>query len=124
MQVVAPANARGRTFAVKVIVSNDGPDASPAVPAGDPGALVFHTSTLYPIVAAPAGCSRGKTDANCGVRQLGVHGQQSFLFTLRVSAANAHAGAVSLSAKINLNGCHVEESTCLNNRAYVTITPR
>jgi hypothetical protein len=126
VQVVTPPNARassGRTVTVKVVVSNDGPDASPAVPAGDPGALVFHTSTLYPIVGAPAGCRRGKTDANCGVRQLGVHGQQSFLFTLRVDPANAHVGAVSLSAKINLNGCHVEESTCLNNRAYVTITP-
>jgi hypothetical protein len=126
VQVVTPPNARvsrGKTVTVKVVVSNDGPDASPAVPAGDPGALVFHTSTLYPIVAAPFGCNRSKADANCGVRQLGVHGQQSFLFTLRVDPANAHTGAVSLSARINLNGCHVEESTCLNNRAYVTITP-
>ena len=108
---------------MKVVVSNDGPDASPGIPAGDPAALVFHTSALIPIVKAPAGCTRSKTEANCGVGQLAVHGKQSFLFLVRVDLSNPNLGSITLSAKINLVGCHVEESTCLNNRAYETLTP-
>jgi hypothetical protein len=126
VQVITPPKlrvSRGGTVAVNVIVSNDGPDTSPVIPTGDAGALVFHTTALYPIVTVPAGCTRGKTDANCGIRQLALHRTQSFLFTVRVDLSNAHLGAVTFSARINVIRCHVEESTCLNNHAYVTITP-
>ena len=126
VQVMTPPKlrvSRAGTVAVKVIVSNDGPDASPVIPTGNAGALVFHTTALYPIVKVPAGCTRRKTEANCGVRQLALHATQSFRFTVRVDLSNAHLGAFTFSAKINLTGCHLEESSCLNNHAYVTITP-
>ena len=112
--------SRAGTLAVNVVVSNDGPDASRAIAKGDSGALVFHSSALYPIVKASAGCTTGKTDVNCGVRQLGVHAKQSFVFMVRVTRKNPF----TLSAKINLAGCYVEESGCLNNQAYENITTR
>lgn len=119
VQILTPPKvSRAGTLAVTVIVSNDGPDASPAIPTRESGALVFHSSALYPIVKAPAGCTTGKIDVNCGVRQLGLHAKQSFLFMVRVSGKSAF----TLSAKINLAGCHVEESGCLNNQAYENIT--
>jgi len=122
VQITTPPNAsRAGTLAVTVVVSNDGPDASPAIPIRDSAALVFHSSALTPIVKVPAaGCTRGKTTVNCGVHQLGLHAKQSFLFMVRVGRKKAF----TLSAKINLSGCYVEESACLNNQAYENITTR
>jgi hypothetical protein len=110
--------SRAGTLAVNVVVSNDGPDTSPAFAKRDPGALVFHSSALSPIVKAPAGCTTGKTDVRCGVRQLGLHAKQSFLFSVHVSRTTAF----TVSAKINLGGCRVEETGCLNNQAFQNIT--
>jgi hypothetical protein len=110
--------SRAGTLAVIVVVSNEGPDASPAVATGDSGALVFHSSPLFPIVKAPRGCTKGKTNVNCGVRQLALHGTQSFHFVVRVGRPKAF----TLSAKINLAGCYVEEAACLNNQAFQNIT--
>ena len=110
--------SRAGSLAVNVVVSNDGPDTSPAFAKGDPDALVFHSSALFPIVKTPAGCTTGKTDVRCGVRQLGLHARQSFLFSVRVTRKSAF----TLSAKINLGGCRVEETGCLNNQAFQNIT--
>jgi hypothetical protein len=113
--------SRAGTLAVKVVVSNNGPDASPRVGARDSAALVFHSLTRFPIVKAPAGCVGAKTDLSCGVRKLAFHATQSFLFTVRVGSM-PHAGAITLWAKINLGSCYVEEPACLNNQAYENIT--
>jgi hypothetical protein len=121
VQIRMARNAsRAGTLAVTVVVSNDGPDASSAIPIRDSRALVFRSSALYPIVKVPAGCTRGKTTVNCGVRQLGPRAKQSFVFGVRVGRKKAF----TLSAKINLSGCYVEESACLNNQAYENITTR
>jgi hypothetical protein len=125
VQFVTPRKivvSSGKTVAVEVVVSNHGPDASGAIPKGDAAALVFHTSTQYPILRTPAGCTRSKTDSSCGLRRLGAHGRQTFVFLVHVDLSQR--AAFTFSAKVNLIGCHSEESTCLNNRAYVTITPR
>jgi hypothetical protein len=113
--------SRAGTLVVKVVVSNNGPDASPGSGARDSGALVFHSLTRFPIVKAPARCIGGKTDVSCGVHKLALNATQSFLFTVRVGT-RAPAGAITLWAKINLGACYVEESGCLNNQAYENIT--
>jgi hypothetical protein len=121
VQIIVPPKiriSRAGTVVVKVVVSNDGPDASPAIATRDSGALVFHSSALFPIVKAPRGCAAGKTKVSCGVRQLRLHAKQSFLFRVHVGRTTAF----TLSAKINLVGCYVEETACLNNQAYQNIT--
>jgi hypothetical protein len=121
VQITLPSKvsiSRAGTLAVNVVVSNDGPDASPAIAKGDSRALVVHSSALVPIVKAPAGCTAGKTDVKCGVHKLGLHAKQSFLFRVRVSRTSAF----TLSAKINLAGCYVQETACLNNQAFQNIT--
>jgi hypothetical protein len=121
VRILTPPNVSpAGTLAVSVIVSNDGPAASPAIATRAAGALVFRSSALYPIAEAPAGCTKEKAEASCGVRQLRLHAEQSFIFMVRVARKNPF----TLSAKINLAGCYVEESACLNNQAYENLTTR
>lgn len=146
MQISAPATIDGaespQRVEFKLTVYNNGPASSPPIPVPLRQAPFFESASLrganklyLHVVKVPPGCTVHDQDsAECPLRALKPHGEESFAITVlwTVKAKQAFAEArkakqeVSIGVSAYVNGvgarhgegvCASEETSCANNQA-------